>query len=80
MKDSGRNAQNYTTKCIVKLGFVKRQSRCAANGKKNAFRCFTSANSNSQLIVSHSACTSFRARSHLSARLSLLLTHACFRD
>ena len=80
MKDSGRNAQNYTTKCIVKLGFVKRQSRCAANGKKNAFRCFTSANSNSQLIISRSTCTLVRARSQSSACLSLPLTHACFRD
>ena len=80
MKDSGRNAQNYTTKCIVKLGFAKRQSRCTRTKKKYAFRWFTSKNSNSQFIVSHSACTSFRARSHLSARLSLPLTHACFRD
>lgn len=80
MKDSGRNAQNYTTKCIVKLGFVKRQSRCAANGKKNAFRCFTSTNSSSLLITSRWACTSVRARSHSSACLSLPLTHAYFRD
>ena len=58
MKDSGRNAQNYTTKCIVKLGFVKRQSRCAANGKKNAFRFLH------QRIATHSSLSLIRHVHH----------------
>ena len=80
MEDSGRNAQSDITQCVMTVGFLKRQSRCTRAKKKNAFRCFTSKNSNSQLIISRSTCTLVRARSQSSACLSLPLTHACFRD
>ena len=61
-------------------GIPKKTKSLYQGKKKNAFRCFTSKNSNSQLIISRSTCTLVRARSQSSACLSLPLTHACFRD
>lgn len=61
-------------------GIPKKTKSLYQGKKKNAFRCFTSKNSNSQFIISRSTSTLVRARSQSSAYLSLPLTHACSRD